>query len=45
VRTLPSGIFYSWLKSKNKLGGQYKIPRLVNSRWFIEEIKELLVEI
>lgn len=45
VHVLPKGVFYLWLKSKNKLGGQYKIPRLVNSRWFIEEIKELLVTI
>ena len=43
VHSLPKGVFYRWLKSKNKLGGQYKIPRLANSRWFIEEVKELLV--
>ena len=45
VHIVPKGVFYSWLKSKNKLGGQYKIPRLVNSRWLIEEIKELLVTV
>ena len=30
--------FRDWLKSKNKLGGQNKIPRLSNNRQFIEEI-------
>ena len=32
------GLFYSWLKSKNKLGGQHKILRLSNDRKFIEEL-------
>jgi hypothetical protein len=32
------GLFYTWLKSKDKLGGQHKIPRLSNSRAFIEEL-------
>ena len=27
-----------WFKSKNRLGGQNKIPRLSNSREFIEEL-------
>jgi hypothetical protein len=35
---LPSGTFYAWLKSKNKLGGQNKVPRLSNNRTIIEEI-------
>ncbi len=32
------GTFYEWLKSKGKLGGQHKIPRLSNDRTFIEEL-------
>jgi hypothetical protein len=31
-------LFYDWLKQKGKLGGQNKIPRLNNSREFIEEL-------
>ena len=31
-------LFYDWLSSKNKLGGQNKIPRLANSREFIDEL-------
>ena len=32
------GLFDEWLKSKGKLGGQHKIPRLSNSRDYIEEL-------
>lgn len=38
VRKLPYGTFENWLKSKGKLGGQHKIPRLSNERKIIEEI-------
>ncbi len=32
------GLFDQWLKNKGKLGGQHKIPRLSNSREYIEEL-------
>ena len=31
-------LFYDWLKSKNKLGGQHKVPRLSNNRKLMEEL-------
>lgn len=31
-------LFYDWLKSKDKLGGQHKIPRLSNKRDYVEEL-------
>ena len=31
-------LFYDWLKKKKKLGGQNKIPRLLNDRSFISEL-------
>jgi hypothetical protein len=31
-------LFYDWLKAKNKLGGQHKVPRLSNSRDYVEEL-------
>ena len=31
-------LFNDWLKTKGKLGGQHKIPRLSNSRTNIEEL-------
>lgn len=41
VTMLPEGTFYKWLESKNKLGGQHKVPRLSNDRKYLEEIKKL----
>lgn len=38
VHLVPKGTFYSWLKSKNKLGGQYKIPKLANDRRIIDDV-------
>ena len=32
------GLFEQWLKSKGKLGGQNKVPRLANNRDTIEEL-------
>lgn len=39
VHFLPRGAFEHWLKIKGKLGGQHKVPRLSNSRRYVEEIK------
>ena len=33
-------LFDDWLRSKGKLGGQHKVPRLANNRKHIEEIME-----
>ena len=41
IHKAKKGLFYSWLKKKNKLGGQHKVPRLSNSRAFVEELLEL----
>ncbi|MES1221857.1 MAG: GH3 auxin-responsive promoter family protein, partial [Bacteroidota bacterium] len=35
------GTFNAWLKSKGKLGGQHKVPRLSNERTMLEEILNL----
>jgi hypothetical protein len=34
-------LFNDWLKSNGKLGGQHKVPRLSNSRQYIEELLEI----
>ena len=34
--------FYIWLKQKNRLGGQYKVPRLTSDRKIANEILALL---
>jgi hypothetical protein len=41
VKALPNGHFNKWLKHKNKLGGQHKVPRLSNDRIILEEILSL----
>lgn len=38
IHPVRKGFFYDWLKKKNKLGGQNKVPRLSNSRDFVEEL-------
>jgi len=35
------GLFDDWLRSKGKLGGQHKIPRLSNNRKYIEELLKM----
>ena len=34
-------LFNDWLKAKGKLGGQHKIPRLSNSRQYMEELLQI----
>ena len=34
-------LFYNWMASKNKLGGQNKVPRLSNSREILKELLEM----
>jgi len=41
MQILPKGTFIEWLRSKGKLGGQHKVPRLSNERTLIEEIKKI----
>jgi hypothetical protein len=38
VHSLRKGTFKQWLRSKGKLGGQHKVPRLSNERKTLEEI-------
>lgn len=41
VHVARENLFYDWLKSKDKLGGQHKIPRLSNKRAYIEELLKM----
>lgn len=38
LHALKKGSFNNWLKSRGKLGGQHKVPRLCNERTYVEEI-------
>jgi hypothetical protein len=44
VHQVPNGTFYNWLKKRGKLGGQNKVPRLANSREYLDEILSLLAQ-
>ncbi len=41
IHVAPEKTFYNWLKSKNKLGGQHKIPRLSNDRNYVDELLQM----
>jgi hypothetical protein len=45
VHALAKGTFTDWLRSKGKLGGQHKVPRLNNDRKYVEEILKFYREI
>lgn len=38
IHSVPEGTFYNWMKKRGKLGGQNKVPRLSNSREYVEDI-------
>lgn len=42
ITVAPPGFFRAWLKSRGKMGGQHKVPRLANHRRFLEDILERL---
>ena len=42
IHEAPSGTFYKWMKSRGKLGGQNKVPRLSNSREYVEDLLKFL---
>ncbi len=43
VKLLPKGSFYNWMKSQNRLGGQFKVPRLNNGREYVESINKSIL--
>ena len=44
VKALPQGTFAAYMKSKGKLGGQNKVPRLANDRRLADGLLELRIE-
>ena len=41
IHAAKEGLFYEWMKRNNKLGGQHKVPRLSNSRQFLEALLKI----
>jgi hypothetical protein len=44
IHSVSEGTFYNWMKSRGKLGGQNKVPRLSNSREYVDDILKMLAE-
>ena len=41
IHSARPNLFYDWLKENDKLGGQHKVPRLSNSRDYVDELLQL----
>jgi hypothetical protein len=41
VRSVASGTFFEWMRARGKLGGQNKVPRLSNTREYVEQLIEI----
>lgn len=41
VKPMPEGTFYHWMKKRGKIGGQNKVPRLYNTRKYVDDILAL----
>ena len=44
VHVVKEGTFYKWMKKRGKLGGQNKVPRLSNTREYLDDILDMLKE-
>ena len=41
IHSARPNLFYDWFKENDRLGGQHKVPRLSNSRIYLEELLQL----
>ncbi len=42
VRQVDQGTFYKWMERRGKLGGQNKVPRLYNTRKYLDDIIQMI---
>ncbi len=42
VRVLKKGVFYDWMKYRERAGGQNKVPKLSNDRRYVESILQYM---
>lgn len=42
IHNAPSNTFYNWMRSRGKLGGQNKVPRLANNREYLDPILQVI---
>jgi len=41
VRSVAPETFFTWMRERGKLGGQNKVPRLSNSREYVEALVQI----
>jgi hypothetical protein len=44
IHSVEEGTFYIWMKKRGKLGGQNKVPRLFNTREYVDDILKMIAE-
>ncbi|MEX1240934.1 MAG: GH3 auxin-responsive promoter family protein [Cyclobacteriaceae bacterium] len=44
INSVRAGTFYDWMKRRGKLGGQNKVPRLFNTREYLDDILRMLAQ-
>jgi hypothetical protein len=42
IRSLEKGVFYNWMKQREKIGGQNKVPKLANDRRYVDSILDFV---
>ncbi|MEL6537125.1 MAG: GH3 auxin-responsive promoter family protein [Bacteroidota bacterium] len=42
VHAVTQGTFYEWMRKRGKLGGQNKVPRLSNTREYLDDLLEMI---
>ncbi|WP_339874875.1 GH3 auxin-responsive promoter family protein [uncultured Algoriphagus sp.] len=42
IHHAPHGLFENWMRKRGKLGGQHKVPRLSNSREYLDELLAMI---
>jgi GH3 auxin-responsive promoter len=45
IRAVPPGTFASWMKQRGKLGGQHKVPRIVNDVDLFQSLRDFVARI
>ncbi|MBA7537508.1 hypothetical protein ES705_29777 [subsurface metagenome] len=42
IRAVDQGTFYKWMQKRGKLGGQNKVPRLFNTRKYLDDLIKII---
>lgn len=45
IHSVREGTFYEWMRRRGKLGGQNKVPRLFNTRDYVDDILKMVAEL